>query len=101
MTLLTNAGETTQTVICGDCLPIMKGYKDKQFDLVLCDPPYGINVGKPIGGGKSKLGAQNLSALEERERVRLRPLELKGLAVPKVIGDLMTLKSPQKKCLTR
>ena len=34
--------KTTQEVICGDCLPIMRGYKDKQFDLVLCDPPYGI-----------------------------------------------------------
>ena len=33
---------STQEVICGDCLPIMKGYKDKQFDLVLCDPPYGV-----------------------------------------------------------
>lgn len=33
-----------QEVICGDSLPIMKGYKDKQFDLVLCDPPYGIGI---------------------------------------------------------
>ena len=33
-----------QKIICGDCLPIMRGYKDKQFDLVLCDPPYGIGA---------------------------------------------------------
>jgi DNA modification methylase len=29
-------------VICGDCLEIMRTFKDKQFDLVLTDPPYGI-----------------------------------------------------------
>ncbi|MEK9206869.1 MAG: DNA methyltransferase [Patescibacteria group bacterium] len=46
--------KTTQEVICGDCLPIMRGYKDKQFDLVLCDPPYGIGADKGVGGGISK-----------------------------------------------
>lgn len=35
-----------QTVLCGDSLTIMKGYADKQFDLVLCDPPYGIGKSK-------------------------------------------------------
>ena len=35
---------SSQEVICGDCLPIMRTYKDKQFDLVLCDPPYGIGM---------------------------------------------------------
>ena len=44
--------KTTQEVVCGDCLPIMKGYKDKQFDLVLCDPPYGI--GEAAGRNKSR-----------------------------------------------
>lgn len=29
-------------VICGDSLEVMKGFKDKQFDLVLTDPPYGM-----------------------------------------------------------
>ena len=31
-------------VICGDSLEIMRGFKDKQFDLVLTDPPYGIGI---------------------------------------------------------
>ena len=74
-------------VIQGDCLEVMKQMPDKCVDLVLTDPPYGINVGTPIKG--------------ERERVTSRPLELKGLASPKVIGDLMILKSPQEIILVR
>jgi len=31
-----------------DCLEFMKTLPDKCIDLVLTDPPYGINVGKPI-----------------------------------------------------
>ena len=31
-----------QKIICGDSLEIMRGFADKQFDLVLTDPPYGV-----------------------------------------------------------
>jgi len=31
-------------IICGDCLEVMKGIPDKSVDLVLTDPPYGINL---------------------------------------------------------
>lgn len=37
-------------VICGDCLEVMKGIPDKSIDLVLTDPPYGIDVGKKVYG---------------------------------------------------
>ena len=42
-----------QKVICGDSLEIMKTFKDKQFDLVLTDPPYGIGAYSKgtMGGG--------------------------------------------------
>jgi len=30
-------------VICGDCLEVMKDIPDKSVDLVLTDPPYGMN----------------------------------------------------------
>jgi site-specific DNA-methyltransferase (adenine-specific) len=30
----------------GDCLPILKGFADKSFDLVLTDPPYGIKINR-------------------------------------------------------
>jgi site-specific DNA-methyltransferase (adenine-specific) len=31
------------TIICGDCLKVMKEIPDKSIDLVLTDPPYGVN----------------------------------------------------------
>lgn len=43
---------STQTVIQGDCLEVMKGFADKSFDLVLTDPPYGI--GEAAGKNKSR-----------------------------------------------
>lgn len=33
-----------QKIIQGDCLEVMRGFADKQFDLVLTDPPYGIGM---------------------------------------------------------
>ena len=27
-----------------DCMEVMKTFKDKQFDLAICDPPYGIGI---------------------------------------------------------
>lgn len=30
-------------IILGDCLEVMRGYPDKSFDLVLTDPPYGMD----------------------------------------------------------
>lgn len=35
--------EMKNQVICGDCLEILKTIPDKSVDLVLTDPPYGIN----------------------------------------------------------
>ena len=32
------------TIINGDCLEVMKELPDKSIDLVLTDPPYGINI---------------------------------------------------------
>jgi len=32
-------------IIQGDCLEVMKTFADNQFDLVLTDPPYGIDYG--------------------------------------------------------
>ena len=30
-------------IICGDCLEIMKRYKDNSIDCIITDPPYGVN----------------------------------------------------------
>ena len=67
-------------IYLGDCREILPDLP--KVDLVLTDPPYGIGVGTSIGGenpsGMVKVGGKNLS-------------------LPKVIGDLMILESPQKK----
>lgn len=46
--------ENMNKIINADCLDILKQLPDKCIDLVLTDPPYGINVAKngKIGGGK-------------------------------------------------
>jgi len=33
-----------------DCMEVMKTFKDKQFDLAIVDPPYGIGNFSPTGG---------------------------------------------------
>lgn len=40
------------TIIHGDCLDIMKNILDKSIDLVLTDPPYGIDADKDSRFGK-------------------------------------------------
>ena len=34
----------------GDCMDYLKDMPDKSIDLAVCDPPYGINVGKASMG---------------------------------------------------
>jgi site-specific DNA-methyltransferase (adenine-specific) len=41
-------------IIQGDCLEIMKQLPDKCIDLILTDPPYGINCAGGVGGGIAK-----------------------------------------------
>ena len=38
--------EDNIVIYCGDCLKIMPELEDKSVDLVLTDPPYGININK-------------------------------------------------------
>ena len=38
-------GASPHTLIHGDCLEQMPLLPDSKFDLILCDPPYGINAG--------------------------------------------------------
>ena len=41
-------------IINADCMDILRRLPDKCVDLVLTDPPYGINIAKSgkVGGGK-------------------------------------------------
>jgi site-specific DNA-methyltransferase (adenine-specific) len=49
-----------------DCLEYMKTVPDKYFDLVLTDPPYGINIAKNgnVGGGSHRGKAKNFGKKE-------------------------------------
>ncbi len=47
------------TIICGDCLDVMRDWPDGCVDLVLTDPPYGI-----YGNAKS-IGGSNLAQVKE------------------------------------
>lgn len=42
----------TNSIVLGDCLEVMRTMPDKCVDLVLTDPPYGINItqARPCGG---------------------------------------------------
>ena len=44
-----------QKIIHGDCLEVMKTFPDKSFDLVLTDPPYGLDE-KLFQGGSQNAG---------------------------------------------
>lgn len=55
-----------QKIIQGDCLEIMRGFSDKQFDLVLTDPPYGIGIDYDGNESDKKL---NIAWLKEARRV--------------------------------
>jgi len=44
------------TLYNDDCMNVMKTFKDKQFDLAIVDPPYGIGANKmTLGNGKNKI----------------------------------------------
>lgn len=44
------------TVILGDCVEVMKGFADNQFDLAVVDPPYGLKRHEAIGNGDKRTG---------------------------------------------
>ena len=50
-------------IICGDCLEVMKGIPDGAVDLVLTDPPYGIDIAS-VG----YVGRSNSAKCREYER---------------------------------
>jgi len=88
-------GIEINTIYNCDCLEAMRLMKDKSIDLVLTDPPYGINVGKPI---KRERERESVSELPQSHLVRVG---VKGKSRPKVIGDSMTPESPPKSILMR
>ena len=55
-------------VIWGDCLEVMKIFADKSFDLVLTDPPYGLEWSPTTLFGKNTPQTKALKDLQEWDR---------------------------------
>lgn len=85
-------GVLENTIYNADCLDILRLMPDKSVDLVLTDPPYGINVGG--GGGKLRLESPQSHLIKVGGVSPLVKVGIQGLSNPKSIGDLMTAKSP-------
>ena len=69
-------------VICGDCLEVMRGIPDNSVDLVLTDPPYGIN--KAVWDKEVPEGY-----IEEAFRISQRVCVMPGLwAIGKCINEM-------------
>jgi site-specific DNA-methyltransferase (adenine-specific) len=52
-------------IILGDCLEVMKGLPDKCVDLVLTDPPFGMNFQSGYNNHKKIEGDDNLDWIDE------------------------------------
>jgi site-specific DNA-methyltransferase (adenine-specific) len=62
----------TNQIINADCMDILKQLPDKCIDLVLTDPPYGINVCKmTLGNGRNKIyrGKENWDIAPPSDKV--------------------------------
>ena len=55
------------TIICGDCIDIIKTFEDKSVDLVICDPPF--NIGKAEWDTIENYDAWMLELFKEYQRV--------------------------------
>lgn len=53
------------TVILGDCVEVMKGFEDNQFDLAVVDPPYGIKDWNKRGTNSKLFAGNNSYKLKE------------------------------------
>ena len=85
------------TIICGDCLEVMRDWPDNCVDLVLTDTPYGI--GKMVSGtmSKQRLHKTRYDKFEDSEeyvRTRVVPAIERCVA----IGKRMII-TPGSKCL--
>ena len=51
-----------------DCMEVMKTFKDKQFDLAIIDPPYGMPKDSTNGSGKLKNRVLNKGRVERWDK---------------------------------
>lgn len=63
-----NIDEIKNTIICNDCLEVMKQLPDKCVDLVLTDPPYGLTWSPTTLFGKETPQTKALSDLQSWDK---------------------------------
>src|SRR3990167_2251014 len=57
-------------IYCGDCLEILPQFPDKSFDLVLTDPPYGVNYeGGHFHSGDVKIVRKREKLVNDQENI--------------------------------
>jgi site-specific DNA-methyltransferase (adenine-specific) len=62
--------EIKNTVICSDCLEVMRQLPDKCIDLVLTDPPYGIGEARRKNESRGKLAVSKAYPIESWDDTR-------------------------------
>jgi len=89
------------TKICNtDCMKFMAEYADNYFDLAICDPPYGINVGAMgLGKGRKLTNFEN-KKWDDETPTQEYFTELQRVSKNQIIwgGNYFTDKLPVSKC---
>ena len=57
------------TVILGDCVEVMKGFSDNQFDLAVVDPPYELNGWHDKGNNRNRQSAKEGSKRKQWDKM--------------------------------
>jgi site-specific DNA-methyltransferase (adenine-specific) len=83
----TNTPVVGSTVILGDCVEVMKGFEDNQFDLAIVDPPYELNGWHDKGNNRNRQSAKEGSKRKQWDRMPDEKyfLELKRISKNQII----------------
>lgn len=75
------------TVILGDCVEVMKGFSDNQFDLAVVDPPYELNGWHDKGNNRNRQSAKEGSKRKQWDKMPDENyfLELKRISKNQII----------------
>lgn len=87
------------TIIHGDCLDVLRGMEDKSIDLLLTDPPYGINIARQ-GYIGTKKGAYTKKTWDSAIPTREYFDEMRRVSKHQIIwgGNYFTAHLPASRC---
>ena len=92
------------TLYNADCMEIMKGFSDKQFDLALVDPPYGIDFGtynrtnKTATGERVKANKYHCGDWDKNTPTKSYFTELQRISKNQIIWGGNYFNLPPSKC---